>query len=88
MKKRILNLKTDIVYTMQIKFGKVIDINEIEEAIIRRTFQKSQVNELEEVMLKRLVFDMRMKSSDIKEIYDKELSIWQVSNYYPKFTSM
>lgn len=82
MKKRIMNLKTDIVYTMQIKFGKVIDINEIEEAIIKRSFQKSQVNELEEVMLKKMVFDMRMKSSDIKEIYDREINQWLVSDYY------
>lgn len=65
---------------MQKKFGTVVDLNEIEESIIKKSFQKTQVNELEEVMLKKFVFNMRMKSTDVKQLYTKEVHHWIVNN--------
>ncbi|XP_056639556.1 cilia- and flagella-associated protein 44 isoform X1 [Diorhabda sublineata] len=73
MRLKIKNLLQTIQQMMCEKFGKIVDINELELAIIRKTFNKSHINELEEVVLKKLVFDVRLKNTNIKEIYAEQL---------------
>ncbi|ENN71892.1 hypothetical protein YQE_11429, partial [Dendroctonus ponderosae] len=46
-------------------------------AVLQRSFQKNMVNELEEVVLKKLVYELRIKMTDIRGIYIKELERWQ-----------
>lgn len=55
-------MKEDIVETMKIKFGRVIDLDEIQEAYLRR-----------------LIFELRMSRMTIREAYEHELRIWQVT---------
>ncbi|KAJ8927185.1 hypothetical protein NQ314_020461 [Rhamnusium bicolor] len=73
---KIKDLKRQIVDTMLERFGQVVDIYEIEAALIKRSFQKSQVNELEEVLLKKLVYDLRIKTTDIRGLFADELKLW------------
>lgn len=79
MNQKLHHLKLKMKMMMETKFGKVIDINEIELAIIKKNFQHTPVNELEEVVLKQLVFDVRIKLVDIKQMFVMELNKWIVS---------
>lgn len=78
MRRKVYTLKQEIVRMFKIKFGKEVDINELECAVLERSFQKTYVNELEEVVLKKLVYDLRMKMTDVRGIYINELELWQV----------
>lgn len=71
-------LTRDIKRLLKIKFGKEVDINELEMAVLQRSFQKNVVNELEEVVLKKLVYEMRIKMADVRGIYIDALERWQV----------
>ncbi|XP_030750373.1 cilia- and flagella-associated protein 44 [Sitophilus oryzae] len=77
MKRKVSHLKMEIVSLLKEKFGKVVDINELERAILQRSFQKNYVNELEEVLLKKMVYDLRIKMTDVKGLYIDELEHWQ-----------
>ncbi|XP_050303878.1 cilia- and flagella-associated protein 44 [Anthonomus grandis grandis] len=77
MKRKVKYLKKEIVSLLKIKFGKVVDINELESAVLQKNFQKSYVNELEEVVLKKLVYELRIKMTDVRGIYIDELKRWQ-----------
>lgn len=78
MRRKVHALKQEIVRMLKIKFGKEVDINELECAVLQRSFQKTYVNELEEVLLKKLVYDLRIKMTDVRSIYISELENWQV----------
>lgn len=71
-------LTRDIKRLLKIKFGKEVDINELEMAVLQRSFQKNVVNELEEVVLKKLVYELRIKMADVRGIYIDALKRWQV----------
>uniref|UniRef100_A0A6P7GKU4 Cilia- and flagella-associated protein 44-like n=1 Tax=Diabrotica virgifera virgifera TaxID=50390 RepID=A0A6P7GKU4_DIAVI len=73
MRSRIKGLIQTIQQMMCEKFGKVVDINELELAMIKKTFNKTHINELEEVVLKKLVFDVRLKNTNIKDVYAAQI---------------
>ncbi|KAF7286507.1 hypothetical protein GWI33_004914 [Rhynchophorus ferrugineus] len=77
MQRKAKMLKKEIVSLLKIKFGKVVDINELEMAMIQRSFQKNFVNELEEVLLKKMVYDLRIKMTDVRSLYISQLEHWQ-----------
>lgn len=77
-------LKRDIKRLLKIKFGKEVDINELEMAVLRRSFQKNMVNELEEVVLKKLVYELRIKMADVRGLYINALKSWQVCVFFFK----
>lgn len=79
MRQKITNLKNHISELMLSKFGKKINLSELELVMLQQTVNKSCINELEEVVLKKLVYELRIKMSDIKQIYIKELNMWNVS---------
>ncbi|CAG9822879.1 unnamed protein product [Phaedon cochleariae] len=80
MQNKVKFLKQHISHIMQDKFGKVVDINEIELAILKKTFHKSHVNELEEVVLKKLEKILNAQAELTKTIKDntKRLELLQV----------
>nr|XP_023023844.1 centrosomal protein of 290 kDa-like [Leptinotarsa decemlineata] len=82
MEGKIKDLKMYMQKSMLEKFGKLVDIDEITMAIIQRTFHKSHVDEMEEIVLKSRVYDIRMKNTDIKSMYIAELTHWnsKISN--------
>lgn len=59
MERTITRLKGEIVELMKRKFGREVDIDE-----------------LEEVQLKRMVFDLRMSLLDVRSLYERELDLW------------
>lgn len=77
MAKTIKRLQETILDKMKTKFGKVVDINEIEEAMLKRTFGKDDLHDLEEVLLKKIVHDLRLSMMDIKGMYIEELNFWR-----------
>ncbi|XP_066154142.1 cilia- and flagella-associated protein 44 isoform X2 [Euwallacea fornicatus] len=77
MQNKALCLKQDIQRLLKIKFGKEVDIGELEMTASKRSFQKNVVNELEEVVLKKLVYELRINMADVKGIYIAELEHWQ-----------
>ncbi|KAG5898601.1 hypothetical protein JTB14_020977 [Gonioctena quinquepunctata] len=76
MNTKIKILKNTMKRMMREKFGKITSIDEITLAIIQKNFQKTYVNELEEIVLKKHVYDIRMKNTDIKQMYLAELIHW------------
>ncbi|XP_060530871.1 cilia- and flagella-associated protein 44 [Cylas formicarius] len=76
MKRKLRSLKLDIIQLLKTKFGKIVDIDELELAMLQRSFQKQYVNELEEVVLKKLVYNLRIKMTDIKAMYLSVLDDW------------
>ncbi|KAJ3657744.1 hypothetical protein Zmor_009527 [Zophobas morio] len=76
MTKRIKGLQEVITDHMKSKFGKIVDINEIEEAMLKRTFGKDDLHDLEEVLLKKIVHDLRLSMMDIKSMYINDLNFW------------
>ncbi|VEN34308.1 unnamed protein product [Callosobruchus maculatus] len=81
MKSKKKVLKNDYQRIMKEQFGKEIDLHEIELAIIKKSFQKTHVNELEEVLLKRLVYEVRVKNTNLKEVFVTELRLWNKKIY-------
>ncbi|RZC43160.1 thyroid receptor-interacting protein 11 [Asbolus verrucosus] len=77
MASTVKKLQETILVNMQIKFGKVVDIIEIEEAMLKRTFGKDDLAELEEVLLKKIIHDLRLSMMDIKGMYIDQLHYWQ-----------
>ncbi|XP_066257532.1 cilia- and flagella-associated protein 44 [Euwallacea similis] len=77
MQRKALCLKQDIQRLLKIKFGKEVNIDELEMTALKRSFQKNVVNELEEVVLKKLVYELRVNMADVKGIYIAELERWQ-----------
>ncbi|KAL1505618.1 hypothetical protein ABEB36_005142 [Hypothenemus hampei] len=77
MQRKAHSLKRDIRRLLRIKFGQEVDINELEMAVLQRSFQKNIVNELEEVLLKKLVYELRLKMTDVRGIYIAALERWQ-----------
>lgn len=84
MERKSHSLKRDIKRLLKIKFGKEVDINELEIAVLQRSFQKNMVNELEEVVLKKLVYELRIKMTDVRGLYIQELERWQVKDKITK----
>lgn len=77
MKKQTTNLQEKIVQNMKYKFGKVINIIEIEEAMLKQTFGGDDIHNLEEVLLKKIVHDLRLSALDIKGMYLPQLNYWK-----------
>ncbi|XP_064214804.1 cilia- and flagella-associated protein 44 isoform X1 [Tribolium castaneum] len=77
MATRIKYLQEVITDKMKMKFGKVIDINEIEVAMLKRTFGRDDLHDLEEVLLKKIVHDLRLSMMDIKGLYIDQLHFWK-----------
>lgn len=61
MEDRIYTLNNNIAECMKKKFGKAIDLDEVQEAL-----------------LKKLIFDLRMSMLDIRSMYEEELHLWRV----------
>lgn len=61
MEGTIHELKEKIEIVMKQRFGRVVDLNDVQEAL-----------------LKKLVFNLRMSMLDIKALYEAELSLWMV----------
>lgn len=77
MRKQIISLQEKIVQNMKSKFGKVVNIIEIEEAMLKQTFGRDDLHDLEEVILKKIVHDLRLSAVDVKGIYLPQLSYWK-----------
>ena len=61
MEKSIQELKEKIEILMKQRFGRVVDLDDVQEAL-----------------LKKLVFNLKMSKLDIKRLYEAELSLWTV----------
>lgn len=78
---RIRQLKREYSSRMHNRFGKVVNIGELELAMLNKTFQKTYVNELEEVALKKMVYDLRIKMTDVKGHFAQIFNLWNVGWY-------
>ncbi|GJQ65650.1 hypothetical protein Trydic_g7740 [Trypoxylus dichotomus] len=65
MENRIYRLNNTIAESMKKKFGKVVDLDEVQEALI-----------------KKLIFDLRMSMLDISTMFEDELHMWKVNYYF------
>lgn len=77
MRKQTISLQEKIVQNMKYKFGKVVNIIEIEEAMLKQSFGRDDLHDLEEVLLKKIVHDLRLSAVDVKGIYLPQLSYWK-----------
>lgn len=78
MQKKIHNIKRDIIHAMSIRFGQVVDIDELEERKIMDSMgikldNIASVDEMEEALLKSIVRDLKLSSLDIKGLYQEEI---------------
>lgn len=83
MKRKIKDLKRAYVDKMRIKFGQIVDINELEEKTIMENMGLKPENcitidEMEEALMKCLVHDLRLAGLDIKGMYAEETTLWNV----------
>lgn len=69
MQLNIEKLKKDIIEKMKLRFGREVDLDE-----------------LEEVQLKRMVMDLRLSQLDIRSLYEKEIHLWRVSSHLATYT--
>lgn len=79
------NVKRDIIDAMKIRFGQVVDIDEVEENKIMDTlgikFENiPNVDDMEEALLKSIVHDLRLNTLDIAGLYRQEIQLWKVNN--------
>lgn len=85
MHRKIKEIKRDIAEIMRIRFGQVVDINELEEKDIQDTMGVRfdniiNIDDMEEALLKCVVHDLRMDVADIKSLYVDEIKMLTVSN--------
>lgn len=78
MNVKLSGLKKEMVAQMLEKFGQVVNISELEYAMFQKSFQKTQVNELEEIALKKMVYDLRIKLTDVKSQFVDIYNTWNV----------
>lgn len=84
MKQKIKLIKREIAEEMLIKFGQVVDINELEEKDIMDTMGVKfdnivNLDDMEEALLKCVVHDLKMNTLDVKSMYMDEIRMWTVS---------
>lgn len=89
MTQTIRNVKHDITDAMKIRFGQVVDIDEVEENKIMDTlgikFENiPNVDDMEEALLKSIIHDLRLNTLDIAGLYREEIQLWKVNkiNYF------
>lgn len=78
MKLKLGELKAEMKAQMYEKFGQVVNIGELELAVLQKSFQKTQVNELEEIVLKKMVYDLRIKLTNVKSQFIEIYNLWNV----------
>lgn len=73
MRQKIKRFLQQIQLMMYEKFGKAVEVKELEQALKKKTFNKTYINELEEVVLKKLVYEIRVKNTNITEAYGVQI---------------
>ncbi|KAK5643495.1 hypothetical protein RI129_007340 [Pyrocoelia pectoralis] len=79
MRKDIAELKSKIKELMVIKFGQTIDVEEVEETSLKALmFGRPMVNidDLEESVLRKMVFEFRLSQEKIDNLYKHEIMLW------------
>ncbi|KAK9870280.1 hypothetical protein WA026_006367 [Henosepilachna vigintioctopunctata] len=76
MHTKILEMKQRIIELIQLKFGKVLNMEVINEHLEKKTFADDIVNELMEALLRKMVHDLRLSLIDVKSLYKDELRLW------------
>lgn len=83
MKTQIYDVKREIVDRMKIRFGQVIDIDELEEAKIIDSMHLKfnnavNVNEMEEELLKSIIKDIKLNMLDVRSMFSDQIKFWKV----------
>ncbi|CAH0561065.1 unnamed protein product [Brassicogethes aeneus] len=73
MDQQIRKLKQEISYQMFIKFGRMVDIDDVELYVIKSTL-KSDLTDMAEVCIKKMVYDLRRKNvGEATKSFKKEI---------------
>lgn len=83
----VRNVKRDIIEAMKIRFGQVVDIDEVEERKIMDTlgikFENiPNIDDMEEALMKTIVHDLRINTLDIAGLYREEIKLWKVNKSF------
>ncbi|XP_049825621.1 cilia- and flagella-associated protein 44 isoform X2 [Aethina tumida] len=73
MEQRIKLVKQDIAYQMFTKFGKFVDINEIESNVIK-SHLRANITDMAEICMKKMVHAVLVQDVDLKSIYNPKIA--------------
>ncbi|XP_031357853.1 cilia- and flagella-associated protein 44-like [Photinus pyralis] len=79
MNKHIAELKAQIKELMIIKFGQVVDVEDVEETSIKAMMFGSplaNIDDLEESALRKMVFELRVSQEQVDKLYKDEILLW------------
>lgn len=78
MEQRIKVVKQDIAYQMFTKFGKFVDINEIESNVIK-SHLRANITDMAEICMKKMVHAVLVQDVDLKSIYNPKIAALMVN---------
>lgn len=79
MEQRIKLLRGEVVTRMERKFGRITNLDEIEMGMMVHKVKENRLNDLEEMVMKNMVVQLRLDLSDSKRDYKNIVNELNVS---------